>query len=157
MYALHEESSGAVKASMEKVFARLDDHTRLSAHMNRRSWKMGWGTMETVLDEGQGKKVGSHIGLRGRAFGVTLYVDEIVVTRDPPRRKSWETVGSPQLLIIGAYRMSIELSDAEPQQTLLTVRIDYDLLPGLLGQLLGRTYARWCVRQMLHDAQRAFV
>ena len=157
MYALHEESRGVVKASTEKVFARLDDHTRLSAHMNRRSWKMGWGKMETVFDDGQGRTLGSHIVLRGRVFGINLYVDEVVITREPPRRKSWETVGSPRLLIIGPYRMSFELTEAESHQTLLSVRIDYDLSTGLLGQLFGRSYARWCTRQMLHDAQQAFV
>ena len=156
MYAFHEESRGVVKASTEKVFARLDDHTRLSAHMNRRSWKMGWGKMETVLDDGQGRTLGSHIVLRGRVFGVSLYVDEVVITREPPTRKSWETVGSPRLLIIGPYRMAFELSDSGQQQTRLTVQIDYDPAPGLLGQLFGRSYARWCTRQMLHDAQHAF-
>ena len=145
-----------VNASTEEVFTRLDDHTRLSAHMNRRSWKMGWGKMETVLDDGRGKSVGSHIVLRGRVFGIGLYVDEVVVTRDPPLQKSWETVGSPRLLIIGPYRMSFELSESGPRLTRLTVRIDYDLAPGLLGQLFGRSYAKWCTRQMIRDAQRAF-
>lgn len=157
MYASHEESRGTVKASPTEVFSRLDDHTRLSAHMSRRSWKMGWGKMETVLDDGRGKTIGSHIVLRGRVFGVSLYVDEVVIIREPPIRKSWETVGSPRLLIIGPYRMSFELSESEPYQTLVSVRIDYDPTPGLLGQLFGRSYATWCTRQMLRDAQRAFV
>jgi ubiquinone/menaquinone biosynthesis C-methylase UbiE len=35
------ESSAIVRSSVDKVFAHLDDHTRLSAHMSESSWKMG--------------------------------------------------------------------------------------------------------------------
>jgi hypothetical protein len=87
MYTRHEESSAAIHASPEQIFARLDDQTRLSAHMSNRSWKMGWGKMETVLDAEHGQALGSHIVLRGRVFGIRLYLDEIVTLRDPPLRK----------------------------------------------------------------------
>lgn len=36
MYARREEFSGIVGASPAKVFDRLDDQARLSAHMNKR-------------------------------------------------------------------------------------------------------------------------
>jgi hypothetical protein len=38
--------------------------------------------------------------------------------------------------------------------------IDYDLptrgLSRILGRLFGRMYAKWCTRQMVRDAERAF-
>ena len=61
MYSRHEEHSAPINASAERVFDQLDDQTRLAEHMSKRSWKMGWGKMETVLDAQQGRSVGSHI------------------------------------------------------------------------------------------------
>ena len=145
MYSRHEEHSEPINASAERVFNKLDDQTRLSAHMSKRSWKLGWGKMETVLDAQQGRSVGSHIVLRGRVFGIQLYLDEVVITRTPPLQKTWETVGEPRLLVIGSYRMGFNLTP-DGTKAQLRVAIDYDLptkgLPWLLGRLFGRAYAR---------------
>lgn len=155
----HDENRVIIRAPAERVFEFVDDHATLSAHMGKPSWKMGWSRMEMVLDEGRGKSIGSHIRLDGRILGIRLMVDEVVTERDPPHRKSWETVGSPRLLVIGHYRMGFEVT---PQggASLLRVFIDYklpDTAPSRwLGLLLGRYYARWCVRQMAEDAARHF-
>src|SRR6266849_11116569 len=53
-----------------RVFAHLDDHTRLAAHMSRRTWRMGWGRLDLHLDERAGRAVGSRIRLEGRILGV---------------------------------------------------------------------------------------
>lgn len=78
-----------INALAERVFDRLDDQTRLSEHMNKRSWKLGWGRMETVLDAQQGRSVGSHIVIRGRVFRVRLYLDEVVAMREPQPACHW--------------------------------------------------------------------
>ena len=159
MFSEHAEYTAVVRASVERVFDRLDDQTRLSKHMSQRSWKMGWGKMDTELDERRGRAVGSHIVLHGRVFGIRLYLDEVVIEREPPHKKSWETVGEPRLLVIGPYRMGFDLlpSGADAR---LRVAIDYQLptkgIARLLGRLFGRSYAKWCVRQMAEDAQHSF-
>lgn len=66
------ETSDRLRAVAEPVFAHLDDPRRLSAHMNRRSWRLGWGRMDLQLDERGGRAVGSRIRLTGRVFGVRL-------------------------------------------------------------------------------------
>ena len=160
MYALHEEYQSTVAAPPAEVFARLDDHARLSSHMSQRSWKMGWGKMETVLDDQRGQSVGSHIVLRGRVFGISLHLDEVVIARDAPLGKAWETVGEPRLIVIGQYRMGFELRAANGRSSHLRVHIDYNIpdrgVSRILGRLFGRTYAQWCVRQMVRDAEQAF-
>jgi hypothetical protein len=159
MYSEHAECTTIVHAPADRIFERLDDQTRLSAHMSQRSWKMGWGKMDTHLDERQGRAVGSHIVLSGRVFGVRLYLDEVVTAREPPLNKSWQTVGEPRLLVIGPYRMGFSLTGMGADAA-LRVTIDYKLptrgLPRLLGKLFGSSYAKWCVRQMAEDARRAF-
>ena len=160
MYSRHEEHSASINASAERVFEQLDDQTRLTEHMGKRSWKMGWGRMETVVDAQQGRSVGSHIVLRGRVFGLRLYLDEVVTRREPPLTKTRETVGEPRLLVIGPYRMGFDLM---PNGTTaqLRVAIDYELptkgITRVLGRLFGRSYANWCTRQMVRDAQNIFL
>jgi len=159
MYSRHEEHSEPINASAEMVFDKLDDQTRLSAHMSKRSWKLGWGRMETVLDAQNGRSVGSHIVLRGRVFGIQLYLDEVVIMREPPLKKTWETVGEPRLLVIGPYRMGFDLTP-DGIKAQLRVAIDYNLptkgLSRLLGRFFGPAYAKWCTRQMVQDAQHYF-
>lgn len=155
MLPLHHASSGFVQSPMDQVFAHLDDHTRLSSHMSERSWRTGGGRMQTEIDEGRGQTVGSRIRLSGRVFGVELSVEEIVVERDPPRLKVWETTGVPKLLVIGHYRMGFELS-AQGKGSMLRVFIEYALpehAPARwLGPLFGRYYASWCTQKMVDDA-----
>ena len=159
MLPLRCESKGLVQSPMDQVFAHLDDHTRLSSHMGEPSWRTGGGRFETQIDEGRGKKVGSRIRLSGRVLGVELSVEEIVVERDPPRRKVWETTGAPRLLVIGHYRMGFELSACE-SGSLLGVFIEYALPvrppARWLGHLFGPYYARWCTQQMVGDAVKHF-
>jgi hypothetical protein len=155
----HDESEAVVAASPDVVFALLDDHARFSSHMGQSSWQMGGGSMETVLDEGQGKRVGSHIRMSGKVLGMVLSLDEVVTERQPPTRKVWETVGSPRLRVIGPYRMGFSIAPT-PGGSRVRVFIDY-ALPGswfgqLLGRLLARFYAHWCTKTMVDDAVKHF-
>jgi hypothetical protein len=157
--SLHYEHSALIPASPDSVFAYVDDQTRLSSHMSRRSWRMGGGRMEIELDNERGQSVGSHIRLRARVFGISLFVDEIVTERNPPRRKVWETTDSPELLVIGHYRMGFEITPSESDST-LRVFIDYalpDKQPARwLGHLFSRRYAAWCTNRMVDDALNYF-
>lgn len=115
--------------------------------------------MMTILDERRGQSVGSHIRVSGRVFGLELSLDEVVTEREPPNRKSWETVGSPRLLVIGPYRMGLEVTPRDGGSR-LRVFIDY-ALPApwperWLGRAFGRYYARWCTQTMVDDAVRQF-
>lgn len=159
MLTQHYETNAFVPSPADRVFALIDDHTGLSSHMSKSSWKMGGGRMEIELDEAQGKSVGSRIRLAGRAFGIELSVEEVVTERNPPHRKVWETTGSPKLLVIGPYRMGFALSP-QGNGSMLRVFIDYALperAPSRwLGRLFGRCYAKWCTQQMVNDAVKHF-
>ena len=155
----HKEGSVLIPASAEVVFAYVDDHSRLSSHMSQSSWMMGGGRMGVELDAGKGQAVGSHIRLRGNVFGIPLFVDEVVRRRNPPSEKIWETVGTPRLLVIGSYRMGLDVKPANGKSR-LRVFIDYDLPidrpTRWLGRLFGGMYARWCIDQMLEGPSKHF-
>ena len=148
-----------VAASPDRVFAFIDDHERLVSHMSKSSWRMGGGRMTTTVDDGLGQQLGSHIRMRGRLLGIELSLDEVVIEREPPLRKVWETVGSPTLLVIGSYRMGFEATPSA-DGTQLRVFIDYGLPAAWparwLGRLFGSYYAHWCTQTMVNDAGRQF-
>jgi len=159
MFPYHADSSALVHTSADRVFGYLDDHRKLSSHMGRSSWMMAGAKMAIEVDTGQGQQVGSRIALRGRVLGVRLWVEEVVTERLPPQRKTWETVGSPKLLVIGHYRMGFELQPVDGECR-VRVFIDYALpergVARWLGRWFGRAYANWCTRQMVEDAARQF-
>jgi len=155
----HYEGNAIVGAPIEDVFNHIDDHSRLSSHMNRSSWMMGGGRMDIQVDEGRGQKIGSKIRLAGIVCGIRLSVEELVTERAVPYRKTWETIGQPRLLIIGHYQMGFELSP-DSAGTMLRIFIDYALPERGWGRWLGivfaNYYARWCTDKMLNDTVRHF-
>lgn len=153
----HYEEQAEIQTSAETLFDYVDDHTKFSSHMNKSSWMMGGGRMDTNVDEGRGQKVGSHIRMSGTAFGVKLFLDEVVTRHEPPQMKTWETVGTPKLLIIGQYGMGIDIR-SQGDHSLMRVYIDYDLPTknAWLGKLFSAWYAKWCVEQMLNGARTHF-
>lgn len=150
------EAEGMVECTAHELFARLDDHARLSSHMRESSWRMLGSRMELAFDAAGGRAVGSHVRLTGRVLGIPLAVEEAVTERTPPERKVWETLGTPRLLVIGSYRMGFEIARAAERRSRLRVFIAYALpepAPARwLGRVLGGAYARWCVDRMLRDA-----
>lgn len=154
----HEEREVRIAASVEQVFALLDDPVALSAHMRRPSWRMAGAAVTVQSDPPPGHGVGTVIRMDGRVLGIPLHLEETVTEHAPPWRKTWATVGEPRLLVMGAYRMGFVLTQ-QRKTTLLRVWIDYALPTSPIGRLLGKLlapfYARWCVRRMAEDAGKA--
>jgi hypothetical protein len=156
----HYECSHVVQARARELFEHVDDHARLSSHMSQSSVGMAGARMTIEVDEGRGRAIGSRIRLIGRILGIRLFVDEVVMERDPPHRKVWETVGQPRLLVIGHYRMGYDIA---PQSggSQFRVFIDYALPEATparwFGRMFGGVYARWCTQRMVNDAVLHFL
>lgn len=159
MLPFHFESAVELNALADAVFVLLDDHSRLSAHMTKPSWMMAGSVMTLEFDASHGHSVGAYIRLTGRVLGVPLSVEEVVTERNPPHRKVWTTIGKPQLVVIGSYRMGYEITAKSPSSH-LRVFIDYALPDGpisyWLGRLFSNIYARWCTQRMTNDAATHF-
>lgn len=150
-------ATATVKGTVGEVFAALDDHKRLAAHMEKPSLMMVGTKMKIETDHLRGQALGSEIRLHGRVLGIPISVEEKVVDYAPPFRKIWVTTSGPKLLVIGRYRMGVELKP-RGESVQLRVWIEYDLPTGwftrVLGRLLGGLYAQWCLDQMLRDASQ---
>ncbi len=155
----HYEESTLIPAPAGIVFAYADDFTNFSSHMNKSSWMMGGGKMKTEVDAGKGQKVGSHIKMSGKVFGINLYLDEAVVIHEVPYHKVWQTVGKINLIVIDQYTLGFEIKP-ETSGCKIKVFIDYNLPRSLatywLGLLFGEMYAKWCVQQMINGARENF-
>ena len=154
----HREGTASISAAPEEIFAFIDDHSRFASHMSESSWMMGGGRMVVNVDGARGQAVGSHIRLSGTVFGIRFFLDEVVTRRNPPTDKMWETVGTPKLLVIGSYRMGVEIRP-DGRGSRVRVFIDYELPKGVtlwLGWVFGDFYAKWCVRQMLAGTSDRF-
>lgn len=155
----HYEEATLIHATPEKVFSFADDHTNFSSHMNKSSWMMGGGSMNTYADEKKFREVGSHLKMKGNVFGINLFLDEVVAEHNPPSNKSWQTVGKLNLLVIGHYKLGFKIIPSDDNSR-LKVYIDYEL-PGSiktiwLGFLFGDMYSKWCVRQMIKGVKEKF-
>src|SRR5262245_5036213 len=104
----HHESRARLSAPVEAAFAYLDDFRKLSAHMEESSGMMLGSRIKIETDEADGRTVGSRVRMHGGMMGMTLALEEIVVEREPPTRKAWETVDA-KLIVIGQYRLGFEL------------------------------------------------
>lgn len=153
------EESSFISVSPNEIFTYADNHANFSSHMNKPSWMMGGGSMITKIDDGKGKKVGSHIQMSGKVLGISLFLDEVVTVYEPPFTKAWQTVGDIQLLVIGHYRLGFEIKPHHDQSR-MKVYIDYHLpellFTRLLGYVFGPVYAKWCVRQMITGVVKHF-
>ena len=159
-FPLHYETSGLINTSVKEAFNYLDDHKKLSGHMNRSSWMMMGSRMFTEIDSAQGKSVGTKIIMRGKMMGIPLFVNEEISERTPHFKKTWETRGPQQLVILDQYRMGFLLKLEGDASTKLTVFIDYSIprsgFKHLLAVLTAKIYARWCTESMIKDAEAHF-
>jgi hypothetical protein len=155
IYPFSKAAEASVLAAPMAVFAVLDDPRRLGRHMEKPSAMMLGGFMRYILDDTGGREVGSVIRAEGSVLGFGLSIVEKVIERDPPRRKVWETIEEPRLLVFGSYRLGFEI-EPEGAGSHVRIFIDYDLPQTALGRALGpfgaHAYARWCVNQMLAEA-----
>lgn len=69
---------------------------------------------------------------------------------EPPHRKTWETVGTPNFWIVGQYQYDVQI---EPQGNGSMLNVTFDFSPpkesGWLKLLLSRIYGRICAWEMV--------
>jgi hypothetical protein len=157
-FTFHHEAHAILLTSVQAAFEHLDDFRKLSAHMDRPSAMMLGSRMEIFTGDSGGRAVGSRVRMSGKVMGMPLSLEEVVVQREPPLRKAWETIDA-HLLVIDQYRLGFEL-EPRGEACHLRVCIDYDWPRRALGRLaaalFARSYARWCTQQMVDDAAKQF-
>ena len=100
VFPFHHESTALANEPADWVFAYLDDPKALAAHMGESSMMMMGSRMAIEVDADGGRVIGSKIRMHGRVMGISLSLEEVITERQVPHRKVWETIGTPNLLVI---------------------------------------------------------
>ena len=147
-----------IEAPAERVFAYVDDIRNLARHMSEgRSMAMMGSKLKLEIMTPEPTDVGAVYRYSGRMVGLPIDFSETVTRYVVGREKVWQTIGTPQLLIIGGYEMRVLVEPVSARSSRLTIGIDYELPRALIGRLLGwvlaGTYSRWCLSSMTEGAK----
>jgi hypothetical protein len=151
--------SAIIAAPAERVFAYADDIRNLARHMSEsRSMPMMGSTLKLDIVTPAVTGVGATYRYSGRMMGLTIDFSETVTQYELGRRKVWHTIGTPRLLIIAGYEMTVLVEPISIDSARLTIGIDYTLPRAgawrAIGWLLAGTYSRWCLTSMVEGAKR---
>lgn len=147
-----------IKAPVEKVFSLMDDLSKTGMHMSERSVMMMGSKLTLEHLPSPEKGVGAKYRWKGKMMGFRLDFTVEVTKWIENKEKIWQTIGTPRLIILGQYLMRLK-TEPQTEGTLASLEIEYTRPPGLfyglLSLLLARSYANWCVNQMLNDSKKS--
>lgn len=146
-----------IRAPAEKVFAHMDDIKNVGWHMSeeRAMPMMGSSLQLEVIDGRQG--VGATYRWKGRVMGMAIDIKEATTSWIKDREKTWQTMEKPKMIVMSGYAMHFALTPTE-RGTRVMFEIDYSLPKTpwgwMIGRLLARKYARWCLERACLDAKK---
>lgn len=153
-----EQYEVEILAPPEKVFAHMDDINNVGWHMSGESSMpmMGSRLELEAIDDGAG--LGATYRWRGSVMGMAIDIKETVTGRIVNKEKIWQTVEKPKMIVMSDYTMRLLLTPTD-RGTRVLFEIDYSLPKTpwgwMIGKLLARRYAKWCLRRACEDAKKA--
>ncbi|HET9137022.1 MAG TPA: SRPBCC family protein [Candidatus Kapabacteria bacterium] len=148
-----------IKAPVEQVFAYMDNIGNTGMHMMKNSSMMMGSKLK--LDQLSENATGPNATFRwyGKMLWFKMDFTVLVTKWIKDREKSWETIGSARMIILGWYRMQLILTPIE-NTTKAELSIQYIKPEGffykILSLLLSSYYASWCLSNMLNDSKHYF-
>jgi hypothetical protein len=153
-----EQYEVEILASPDKVFAHMNDINNVGWHMSGESSMPMMGSrlkLDTIDDR---KGVGATYRWKGRVMGGVIDIEETVTGWVKDREKTWQRIGKPKMIVMSDYTMHLLLTPTD-KGTRVLFEIDYSLpkTPGgwIIGKLLSRKYAKWCLQRACEDAKKA--
>lgn len=151
------ESSKQYTAAPEQAFDCLDDVGVTGMHMTEASMPMMGGKMEleflTPYKTGPNTKYRWTGKVLWRKLDFTVEVTKWIRGKE----KVWETIGTPQLVIYSWFRMNLKV-EPNTNESIAHLSISYEKPKGcfnkILCLLLGDWYCKWCLKNMLNDAEK---
>jgi hypothetical protein len=153
-----EQYETEIFAPPEKVFAHMDNINNVSWHMSGESSMpmMGGRLKLEVIDDREG--VGRTYRWKGSVMGMKIDIKETVTKWVANRDKTWKTIEHPKMIVLSRYTMHLLLTPTR-NGTFVVFEIDYDIPKTqwgwVIGKLLARKYAKWCLQRACEDAKKA--
>jgi len=147
-----------INRPVEIVFAYVDDIKNTGWHMTKSSMPLMGGHLNLETVSGNDAGTGATYRWWGKVFGLTMDFTETVTEWEENKKRVWETIGQPKLIIMDSYIMSFEVTPKD-NSTLLVFKISYELPRNIfnrfLGLILSGWYSNWCLNNMCADTKTA--
>lgn len=144
----------------EEVFNCLDNLGVTGMHMTQSSMMMMGSKLDLKFLTEHHTGLGTKYQWTGRMMGFKMDFTVEVTRWVPGEEKTWETIGTPQLIIYSWYRMHLLLTQF-PGGTSAELSISYERPQGffyrLLSFLFANWYCRWCLKNMLDDCKKTLL
>lgn len=151
------EKTKTYAASPEEVFDCLDNLSVTGMHMTKSSMPMMGSKMKIEFLSPHQTGLNTKYRCTGKVLWMPLDFTVVVTEWVRGREKSWETTGSPKMIIMSWFKMELIVSGNNLRSG-ARLSISYEKPKGILNRalcfLLAGWYCRWCLKQMLNDAKK---
>ncbi len=147
-----------INAPSEKVFTFMDNLGNTGMHMMNDSKMMMGSKLELEQISKNPTGLNSKYHWHGKIMGMIMDFTVLATKWVKNKEKTWETIESPKMIILEWYKMSLKIFP-EDKGTRAMLSISYtkpkNVSGKILGFLLAKWYAKWCVNSMLKDSKKA--
>ncbi|MBS3915629.1 MAG: hypothetical protein KG003_14130 [Bacteroidetes bacterium] len=144
--------------SPDAVFKNIDDLGVTGMHMTNSSMMMMGSKLNLQYLSENKTGLGTKYRWYGRMMGMAMDFTVEVTKWIEGKEKTWETIGPTKLIIYSWYQMHLEVSE-KAHGTDAELSISYEKPKGLfykiISFLVADWYCRWCLNNMLDDAEKS--
>lgn len=151
------ERTVIIHAKPDELFSFMDNIENTGMHMTENNAQMMGGKLTIDWLSKHKTGLGAKYRWTGKVLGMKLDFTSEVSKWVEGKEKVWGTIGDPKLIVLSWFEMYLYLTPLPDGTTQTQLGIYYTKpKASLLGFLLGRSYAKWCVKSMLKDTQKHF-
>jgi hypothetical protein len=140
------------------VFQQIDNLGVTGMHMTQSSMMMMGSKLKLEYLTENHTGLGTKYRWTGKMMGMGMDFTVQVTKWIQGKEKTWETIGDTKLIIYSWYRMHLNVSKID-NKSLAELSISYERPKGvfykMLSFLFADWYCRWCLKNMLNDAEKA--
>jgi hypothetical protein len=151
----HYERTMRITGNPDSVFAFMDDIRNTGKHMTESSGAMAGSKLQIEWLSENKTGPGTKYRWTGKVVGMKMDFT-VKVSEWAGGKKVWGTVGEAKMIVIDWFEMYLITTPAPAGDTDAKLGIYYTKHKGLWGFLLGKWYAKWCVKTMLKDTRKHF-
>jgi hypothetical protein len=144
-----------INGHSDSVFAFMDDIRNTGKHMTESSGAMAGSKLQIHWLSENKTGLGTKYRWTGKVVGMKMDFT-VEVNKWTKGQKVWGTVGPAKMIVIDWFEMHLITTPASAGETDAKLGIYYTKHKGMWGFLLGKWYAKWCVKTMLKDTRKHF-
>lgn len=145
-----------IEASSDSVFAFMDDVKNTGSHMTKKNGAMMGSKLSFKWLTQNQAGIGATYQWNGKVMWMKMDFTVQVFQWQSGKDKTWGTIGNSKMIVIDWFEMHLITSPITSEKTEVRLEIKYTKSKNIKGFLLGKLYAKWCVKKMLKDSKKHF-